>query len=127
LHHVSISDQVQNISLLSLSLLSQVLDFSSQSIHTLLGHVFLGFRIVLLSSDSIFVVSQPDIFDSEFLLLLLDLSELIPVLIDFDVTLFELVNEFVLLTFVIRCTSFELSIAILELVKLFSLLTLLEF
>jgi len=79
-----------------------------------------------LSSDSVLIVGQLDVVDTELLLLLLDLSQLVPVLIQFKVAFFNQVVEFSLLALVLLLTFLEFLMAELELLVRFEQILLLD-
>jgi len=79
-----------------------------------------------LSSDSVLIVGQLDVVDTELLLLLLDLSQLVPVLIQFEVAFFNQVVEFSLLALVLLLTLLEFLMAELELLVRFEQILLLD-
>jgi len=96
-HHVSVSDEVQNVSLLALSLLPEILNLSSKCINTRLGDVLLLKSVVLLSGLSILSLVKLNITKIKLLVFFLNSLLLVDILTDCDLVLaLFFVNLFVL-------------------------------
>ena len=83
-HHVSESDEVDDLLLVGLSVSSEMLDLSGQGIDTVLGEILLVVSRFLLSGDTIVVVSQTVVVSIEILVALLEVPDLSSHLTNFD-------------------------------------------
>jgi len=96
-HHISISDEVEDVSLFALSLLSEILNLSSKCINTRLGDVLLLKSVVLLSGLSIFSLVKLNVAKIKLLVFFLNSLLLVDILTDCDLVLaLFFVNLFVL-------------------------------
>lgn len=83
-HHISESNKIDNLLLVSLGVSSEMLDLSSQCVNTILSEILLQLGGLLLSGDSIIVIAETVIVSVEVLVVLLQVSDLSSHLSNFD-------------------------------------------
>lgn len=105
-HHVSESDQVNDLLLVHVCVSSEMLDLSGQGVDTVLGEILLVFSFFLLSGDSVLVIEETVVGSSKFLVALLELSDLASHLTDVDIELES---------FLVKVTVFSLQLLVVVL------------
>jgi len=96
-----LSDERNDVSLLSINLLSQILNLSSQGTHTCLGQVLLIDSLKLLASHAILLVGQLSVKERDLLVFLLDHAILVGKLPQSLIELFNLIFQTVVNLFLI--------------------------
>jgi len=127
-HHVSVSDEVQDISLLAFSLLPEIFNLSSECVDTLLSDVLLLKSIILLSGLSVSALAELNVTEIKFLIFFLNPL----LLVDVPADCVLLLNLFFLNLFILSSEQlvlfFEILIAVSQsfvLVKLLLVLLIL--
>ena len=92
-HHVSESDQIDDLLLVLLGVSAQVLDLSSKSVNTVLGQVLLVFSLLLFIGDSLLVGHQAVVHTVVDLVHLLQLSVLVTELTDLYLKVVDLHSQ----------------------------------
>jgi hypothetical protein len=98
-HHVSVSDEVKNVGLFGISLLSEVLNLSSECTYTRFGDKLLVFSFELLSGDHLLLLSKLGIHSFGVLVVLLNGSKLSSHLSNVNLGLFVLREQLFVISF----------------------------
>ena len=124
-HHVSVSDESKDVTLLQISLLSQVLDLSGQGIHTSLSDVFGVFGLILKSLELVPFGHNLVVFELVRVVLFSQVGSLVSKLVPFDdeliqslplvVELLALLLVLVLLTLNLDLKGHDLFLALIQL------------
>lgn len=118
LHHVSVSDQIQDRCFFVVALLSQMLDFSRKGIDTCLGDGFLVLGLLLELGDPCLLSNVLIVASVQYLVFLLELSELVLVVGDFLFAILQLVLQRLVLSQARVVVSFQGVVLLVQSIEL---------